>query len=887
MDRRSSSCPTTLLVCLHLALCACVKHPAPAPGLVTPAAKSDADTATDAAPEPNKYSCAANGAAVQDDVERFCVPYAGTPRGDAQALITVVVFSDFECPFCGRVQATLSALEQSYPGKLRFYFRHKPLPFHRNACLAAYAAVAAENQGRFWPMHDRLFDHRTELSKPELIQHAQTLGLDTERFAKDLEAGETQARVEEDLRLSDALSVQGTPSFFINGRLLRGALPVEAFQEVIDDELQRAQAMGMQAASGFSFYAALMEGKGKDKGRPATPEAPTIPVGNEVFNIAVGSVPHKGNKEAKVTLIAFMDFQCPYSARAMKTLDVLTARYPDDLRIAFRHFPLPFHKSAKDAALATMAAEEQGKFWEMAGQLLSHQPDLTTTSIEAGAVSLGLDMTKFRQTVADSRKQARLEQDMKLGERLGVTGTPTFFINGRRFAGAYPLESFVDLLDQEIKLVSQVLAHGVPAAGLYAALTKNGLDKAPPKKEAQRPGQPLSGQAYKVDIKGAPVKGAKNALVTIVEYGDFQCPFCARVEETLAQIFKRYPHQVRLVWRNLPLPFHGDAKRAAVAAMAAQRRGKFWPMHDLLLEHPTELGDEAILGYAQELKLDMAKFKEALADERISKSIDEESVAAGKVGARGTPSFFINGVFLAGAQSLPQFEALIDEALRKAKALVKKGTPKAKVYDEIMKSALVEVAKPAGDEEEARSKVEIGQSPSRGPADAPVTMVVFSDFQCPFCARMEAILGEVEKAYPGKVRVVWKNFPLSFHARAMVAAEAAMAAHEQGKFWPMQAKLMEHQNALEDTDLEGYAREIGLDMVRFKAAMASHEFAAAVGADVKQASALGVKGAPTTFVNGIMISGAAAARVFKARVDQELAQTTAKQESFGPRPGSP
>lgn len=856
----------------------CAK-PTAVPSKLEPQPKGVVATPLPAASEPTSFACPTPGAEVGGDVVRVCVPYAGVPKGDAQALVTIVVFSDFQCPFCSRVLDTLNELDQSYPGRLRFYFRHMPLSFHANAKLAAQAAVAAENQGRFWAMHDLLFAHQSELAREKLVDHARSLGLDMGRFEKDLDAPETLKRIDEDLALAKALSVQGTPSFFINGRSVRGAVRIDEFKKVIDDDLLRAQKMGQNTGSGYSFYAALMKvgGKGEGKPEPAR-ETPKIAVG-DLFDIEVGDVPQKGAKEPKATLIAFMDFECPFSARAARTLDALLARYKDDLRIAFRHYPLYFHPNAMNAALAAVAAEQQDKFWEMADLLLANQQNLTRPHLDKLAAGLGLDMAKFADAFADPNNKARVENDVKLATRMGAAGTPSFFLNGRAFAGAYPIESFVAVIAEELERAKAMLAGGVAQAGLYAALTKGGLDKAPPKKAEARPGDPTPGQAYRVDIKGAPAKGAKDALVTIVEFADFQCPFSARVDETLARLLDTYAGKLRLVWRNLPLSFHHDAKRAAVAAMSAGRQGKFWEMHDMLLEQQAELGEEAIHGYAKSLGLDMRKFKAALKDGKVAKSIDDEMAAASRLGVRGTPAFFINGVFLSGAQPIEVFKERIDEAMVEASALVEKGTPKAKVYDAIMRSALAEVAKPTptADETKASQPVEVGNAPSRGPTDAPVTLVVFSDFQCPFCSRLEASLVEVEKAYPGKLRLVWKNFPLSFHSRAKASAEAAMAAHEQGKFWAMQAKLFENQSALDDGDLETYAREIGLDMTRFKEAMSSHRFAAAVEADMKQGSSLGVEGTPVTFVNGHLIAGAQPPAAFKARVDDELAKASSKR----------
>lgn len=672
-----------------LILLACVKHPVPAPGKIAPPPPKA--TVPAPAPPPSFCDCATPGKPVAgDDVGRICVPYVGTPRGEAQALITIVLFTDYQCPYCDRVAVTLKELAEQYPGELRLYVRHHPLPFHDNARLAAQAAIAAEKQGKLWAMHDVLFAQSDSLERDSLLQYAEAIGLDQERFAADLDARETEERIEQDLELAEKLGVRGTPNIFINGRLVRGAVPLDDFKAIIDDELLRASKLGAKAATGYAFYAALMKGEGKGLGTPVTPPPPpTITVGTEVFKLDLGDAPQRGAEEPKLTLIAFLDFQCPYSARAKTTLDELLKRHPDDLRVVFHHLPLPFHANAMDAALAAVAAERQGKFWEMYEILFANAQALSAQDLEQRARTLGLDMAEYQDAIANPKNRARVEKDLALASRFGVHGTPSFFLNGRAFAGAYPLDSFLALLDQEILRVDELLAAGTPRAELYAAMTHDGLTQAPPKNAEA--GEPQPGKVYKAEIKGAPARGAKHALVTIVEYSDFQCQFCARVEPTLARLLKEYQGRVRLVWRNLPLPFHDRAKAAAIAAMAAGRQGKFWEMHDLLLEHQKDLGADAITSYAEKLGLDMAKFRAALADESIGKAIEDESRAAAKIGVQGTPAFFINGTFFPGAQPYPRFKERIDDELGKARALVKQGTPRAKVYDAIMRRAKTEV----------------------------------------------------------------------------------------------------------------------------------------------------------------------------------------------------
>jgi protein-disulfide isomerase len=825
-----------------------------------------------------KFSCPSLGTSVAgDDVERKCVPFDGKSKGSSRAQVTIVEFSDFQCPFCSRVVPTVDKLVKEYPDKVRVFFRHNPLPFHSDAPLAAQAAVAAENQGKFWEMHDKLFANQQNIKRPDLEKYAQELGLDMAKFKADIDAPATKKRVDEDMDIAKKLGVQGTPNFFINGRPVRGAVPYEDFKKVVDDELGRANKLMAKGVGSGALYGALMKGQGKGFGVPTPPAAPPkIPISAEVYKIDSGKAPQIGGKEPKITLIEFSDFQCPYCSRAKGTLVELQKIYKDDLQITFRHYPLPFHNNAMPAAIAAVAAAEQGKFWEMHDKLFANQQALASADLEKYASEIGLDVAKFKAAIDNPKTKAVVEADMKVANNFGVGGTPAFFINGHSFSGAYPLESFKMAIDEDIKKVDAMLAAGTPRASLYATLIKDGLDKAAPRKEEARPGEPQAGEAYKAEVKGAPIKGAKDALVTIVQFSDFQCPFCSRVEPTIDQVMKEYAGKVRVAWRNLPLPFHDKAKPAAIAAMAANEQGKFWQMHDILFKNQQALGAEDLQKYAQEIGLNMGKFKAALEDKKLVTGIEADSAMGAKIGARGTPAFFINGTFLSGAQPFERFKATIDEALKKAEELVKKGTPKAKVYDVIMKTAKAEVGggspAAAGEGEGAGpvKKVEVGNAPVRGPKNAPITVVLFSDFQCPFCSRIEPSISELEKAYPGKVRVAWKNFPLSFHNNAKPAAEAALAAHEQGKFWEMHDILFKNQQALSAADLEKYAQEIGLNMPKYKAAVDSHKFAAQVDLDTKQGSAVGVEGTPAAFVNGHLVSGAQPVDAFKKIVEAEF-----------------
>jgi protein-disulfide isomerase len=172
---------------------------------------------------------------------RVPVELADAPvRGNPRAPVTIVEFSDFQCPFCVRVRPTVKRVRDTYGDRVRWAFRHYPLDFHPLAQKAGEAAACAAEQGRFWEMHDRLWEKPSELQVPELKAHAQAIGLDAQAFATCLEAGRHAGLVERDFQAGQEYGVSGTPAFFVNGRLISGAQPFEAFQQVIDDELARA-----------------------------------------------------------------------------------------------------------------------------------------------------------------------------------------------------------------------------------------------------------------------------------------------------------------------------------------------------------------------------------------------------------------------------------------------------------------------------------------------------------------------------------------------------------------------------------------------------------------------------------------------------------------------
>lgn len=169
------------------------------------------------------------------------------------------------------------------------------------------------------------------------------------------------------------------------------------------------------------------------------------------FDIKGGDSPFIGGKNAKVEIIEFSDFQCPFCSRATKILDDLKSKYGKKIKVVFKQYPLPFHNQAKGAALASLCAHDQGKFWQMHDAMFKNQSKLSSKDLKMTAKNLGLDTKKFSNCLDSKKHMKIIERDMEYGSKNGVKSTPTFFVNGKLVAGAQPLEIFSEIIDEELK----------------------------------------------------------------------------------------------------------------------------------------------------------------------------------------------------------------------------------------------------------------------------------------------------------------------------------------------------------------------------------------------------------------------------------------------------
>jgi protein-disulfide isomerase len=407
-------------------------------------------------------------------------------------------------------------------------------------------------------------------------------------------------------------------------------------------------------------------------------------------------------------------------------------------------------------------------------------------------------------------------------------------------------------------------------------------------------------ERYKVPVTSAqPSKGPDDALVTIVEFSEFQCPFCARVLPTLKQVRETYGDKVRIVWRNNPLAFHNNAGPAAALAMEAHAQGgndKFWELHDILFANQQALDRAKLEEYAKQVGLDGDKVRKALDEGTHATTVSADQALAAQIGAAGTPYFFINGRQLRGAMPFSAFKSVIDEEIATAEALVKQGVKEKQIYATLTKDGLTKAPAPKPQEQAARPgqpdpkavyKVPLqGNEPQKGPDDALVTIVEFSDFECPFCGRVEPTLKEIQDKYGNDVRIVWMNNPLPFHANAKPAAAAALEAHAQKgdkAFWAMHEKMFANQRALTTENLEKWAKELGLDMAKFKKALAEGKHDKTIEQQQKLATTLGATGTPAFFINGRNLRGAQPLPSFTAVIDEELGKAKSLVDQGTPR----
>ncbi|MCB9594952.1 MAG: DsbA family protein [Sandaracinaceae bacterium] len=411
-------------------------------------------------------------------------------------------------------------------------------------------------------------------------------------------------------------------------------------------------------------------------------------------DVPLDDSPGRGAASPLVTLVVFTDFQCPYCQRMAPVFDRLLAAHPDELQVHHRHLPLPMHPYALPAAMAVEEARAQrgvDGFWAMHDAIFECA-ELSDRTFLQLATEQGLDPEAFASALRFQNHVGRVEDDLMVADRVGARGTPTYYFNGRIVLGSLSLEELETIFQEEVGLAREAMSRGIARADLYAAAMRESLPEAPPRPPPTATARRRLDRRvlYAVPIAERPARGPADAPITVVMFSDFECPWCANVLPTLEALDRRYPGQLRYVFRHNPLPGHSHARPAAAAAMEAyaqQGDEGFWRMHDLLVENRRALGRHDLAVYAEELGLDLPRFEEALAEGIHEAAIDEDMALARRLGARSTPTFYVNGRVIEGAVEEDVFVVAIDDALERVEAAVAAGAEPAGVYDALLREA--------------------------------------------------------------------------------------------------------------------------------------------------------------------------------------------------------
>lgn len=589
--------------------------------------------------------------------------------GDAAAPVTIINFSDFQCPFSKRAFELFERILKEKGDRIAYVYKHYPLATHREARRAAKAAIAAARQGKFVEMYRKLFENNLAINEENITRWAQEIGMDADAFAKDYADPDTDRRLHEDVTTGNIFGVRGTPTIFVNGRRISGANTGQ-IEQLIVEEMEKGAALKKSGVT--DPYAEIIK---NGLSRYVPPKRPLPVVPKDIYAVAIPPhAPQRGAPNAAVTIILFTDLECPFCARFVSTLGELEKEFAGKLRVVSLNLPLKIHALAVPAAKAAIAAGRQDKFWEIHDTLFAEQAEWKKSAnfdqyLDEVAQRLALDMVKFKKDMEDPRTMEIIQRDIALADLIGVRGTPGIFINGRYASGAFPIETFQATIREEMERARPLIDAGKSGDTLYHELIRDG-------KEAvfeNRPAEEDAGKVHTIKLSGQePAVGKKDAPVTIVEFCDLQCPFCAKMSVSLDEIQKEYRDSLRIVYKQFPLPqqhpLSDEAARIVLSVKKLYGDDKYLALRRKLFAKQPEwagtTGAETLRKLLTELSIDVDKVQKEKNSPAIETLLSEDRAEAAKSNVRSTPVIFINGKKVNGPQPPERLKVLIEEALK-------------------------------------------------------------------------------------------------------------------------------------------------------------------------------------------------------------------------------
>lgn len=380
-------------------------------------------------------------------------------------------------------------------------------------------------------------------------------------------------------------------------------------------------------------------------------------------------VPLLGPRDAPVTVVLFGDLGCPHTLAQLPLLLAEKARRGRDLRLAFRYLPLSQNAGSVSSArvLAGLFAARGGDLLFRVLEAVSKQRtplvrgDLAPILAMLGITDVNLEDLGRAKAASDA-----VERDVELAAALFVRSTPTLFVNGVRLDGYHPKAVLAGAIDRELRASYLSLAAGIPPAALYTARARKNLmnlGEDPEDRVCVRP-------------SAAPSRGGQQALLTVVEFSEFQCAACREGEAGLSLALRQNPGAIRSVWKDFPLPQHERARAASNFAHEARALGgdkAFFAVHDLMLKADNPLEEADLSAIATRVGLSAEQLLEAARTERHSAVIEGALRLAADLGVTGAPTYFVNGRKIAGAPPPGEFVKLLREELALARRVMQSG----------------------------------------------------------------------------------------------------------------------------------------------------------------------------------------------------------------------
>ena len=330
-------------------------------------------------------------------------------------------------------KSAVDRIIEEYGDRIRVVWKHKIFQAESpDALIAAEASLAAKEQGKFWEYRDKLFTARYAIDRGSLDTYAKELKLNMAKFKKAMDSRAHRGQVLRDSLLAFEVAAHSFPNVLANGSRMKKPKNYDSLKALVEAELAKAAPLIKQGLKGPEIY------------QRSTREGKSFPqMGDSVGRIQTNGDAAVGPDRAKVEIVLFEDFQCPFCARVAPNFKEFQKRFPKDVRVVFKHMPLSsIHPEAQLASEASIEAQSQGKFWEYHDLLFANLKNLTRPDLDRYAAQIGLDMNAFKTALDSGKHRARVLADVSIARRIGVSGTPSVYLNGRKYQGprGYPAD---------------------------------------------------------------------------------------------------------------------------------------------------------------------------------------------------------------------------------------------------------------------------------------------------------------------------------------------------------------------------------------------------------------------------------------------------------------